>query len=220
MDIQPLSQDWQDIQGRVRPFTGMPSDQLHTLYQLMTGLNKAGIPGDVVECGVCRGGSAATLAAAIGDNERTLWLYDTFEGIPPATPEDGEKAQGYTGAFKGSMDDTIAALSAVEYSLERAKICKGLFTDTFQENLPARTALVHIDADWYDSVLLCLRTFYPRTPDGGVIVLDDFAWWEGARKAFYTFCWEFNVQPLLERTSGTSAYWIKGREHNRFSGWS
>ena len=103
----------------------------------------------------------------------------------------------------------------VGFPPERAVFRPGLFAETFTAALPHRVALLHLDCDWYDSVLAGLRTFYPRIPDGGIVVLDDFGFWEGTRRAFYAFCREFDVEPLLEHEGSTQAYWIKGREHNR-----
>jgi O-methyltransferase len=68
---------------------------------------------------------------------------------------------------------------------------------------------LHIDADWYDSVFYSLETFYQRVSDGGFIVLDDFGHWEGAREAFYDFCMEHSIKPLIERTGYTQAFWRK-----------
>ena len=94
-------------------------------------------------------------------------------------------------------------------------IRKGLFIQTFKQTLPQRIALLHIDGDWYESVLLTLETFYPLVADGGVIILDDFGFWEGCRRAFYEFCRKYRVEPLIERVGDTQAYWIKGKQHQR-----
>jgi O-methyltransferase len=81
--------------------------------------------------------------------------------------------------------------------------------------LPERVALLHCDADWYDSVHIVLRTFYPLIPPGGCVILDDFGYWEGCREAFYDFCLQRGEKPLLERLEADQAYWIKGKTHNR-----
>lgn len=199
-----------------QPYTMMGPVGLCLLYGLAREVCYHGVEGDIVECGVCNGGSAALLAAAIRSSpERRVWLYDTFEGIPAPGPKDGPLAPAYEGRFRGSIETVQEALRKARFPLERAVLRQGLFKETFQQPLPHRVALLHVDADWYESVLDCLRTFYPLIPDGGIIVLDDFGHWEGAREAFYDFCAERQLKPLLERAGYTQAFWRKGQEHDR-----
>ena len=87
--------------------------------------------------------------------------------------------------------------------------------DTFCQELPPQVCLLHIDADWFESVDLALNTFYDRVTSGGIIVLDDFGHWEGCRRAFYEFAAKRQIHPLLERFGHTQAFWIKDRKHNR-----
>lgn len=201
----------------VQPYTMVDPLRLWMLYKLTREVSSK-CEGDIVECGVCNGGSAAVLAAAIRDNSRSkLWLYDTFEGIPAPIEKDGPVAQKYSGAFKGSLVSVEKILKQVGFPLERLILRKGLFQDTFQEPRPEKISMLHLDGDWYESVILCLRTFYHSVSASGVIVLDDFGYWEGAREAFYDFCHENSVKPLLERVGCTQAFWRKGQEHTRSS---
>jgi len=176
------------------------------------------IEGDLVECGVYNGGSAAILGAALrGHPHRKLWLYDTFAGLPAPGAKDGPLAAAYAGALPGSIEAVRRVVTNVALPLEQIIFRPGLFQDTFREPLPEPVALLHVDADWYESILVCLRTFYPLMPDGGIIILDDFGHWEGTREAFYDFCVEFGVKPLIERVGYTQAFWRKGQSHNRSS---
>ena len=190
--------------------------RLAMLYGLAREVSTKRIEGDIVECGVCNGGSAALMAAAVGrDTDRRLWLYDTFEGIPAPGPRDGSLAPTYSGTLRGSIESVRTVLAKVGFPLERVVVRKGLFKSTFREPLPQHVALLHVDADWYESVLDSLRTFYPLAGEGGIIVLDDFGHWEGAREAFYDFCGEQQIKPLLERVGYTQAFWRKGQTQAR-----
>jgi O-methyltransferase len=172
--------------------------------------------GDIVECGVCNGGSAAVLASAIRKlPTKSLWLYDTFQGIPPPTTRDGPDAEQYTGQFVGCMDRVNEVLAFVGFPKERTVIRKGLFNDTFRQPLPQKVALLHLDADWYDGIYAALETFYPLISTGGIVILDDFGHWEGTREAFYDFCKRYDIRPLLERVGHTQAFWRKYHTHNR-----
>ncbi len=189
---------------------------LENLNALALDVVKRGIPGDLVECGVFNGGSAAAAACAIRSTDRKLWLYDSFEGMPKTTEADGPAASDFVGACVGDESKVHAALRLARFPGERYIIRKGWFQDTFTtEPLPEAIAFLHIDADWYESVQLALETFYDRVFAGGVIILDDFGHWEGCREAFYDFAAERRIKPLLERFGHTQAYWIKDRNHNR-----
>jgi O-methyltransferase len=188
--------------------------KLHNLRSLAAAVNRAGIPGDFVECGTYKGGSAAVLGAELG-GARRLWLYDSFAGMPETGALDGDDAGIYVGEGVASPQDVLDALAIAGADPAKAIIRQGWFQDSFTQPLPGSVALLHCDADWYDSCLLVLETFYPLVAEGGCVVLDDFGYWEGCREAFYAFCERHHERPLLERWGNDQAYWHKGRKHNR-----
>jgi O-methyltransferase len=173
------------------------------------------IAGDFVECGVCNGGSAAALACALRGTGRRIWLYDSFEGLPKPAAVDGALARQYTGACRGTEEKLLEAMRLARFPVSQCVVKKGWFQETMRQPLPPSVALLHIDADWYESVTISLETFYDLVPEGGVIVLDDFAHWEGCRHAFYDFIARRQIKPVLERFGYSQAFWVKGREHNR-----
>lgn len=202
----------------VRKHTMCTREALESLLQLSEYLLEKKIQGDVVECGVCNGGTAALLGSVIGLQSRRLWLYDSFEGMPETTEEDGAEAVEWVGKCVGSESSVKEVLRKCGVPETQTLIRKGWFENTFTAPLPERVALIHIDADWHSSVTLCLDTFYDRIEPGGVVILDDFGYWEGCREAFYDFCVRRNLKPLLERAGAYQAYWIKGKTHNRPAG--
>ncbi len=179
----------------------------------MKDVNQRGVTGDLVECGCYKGGSAAILRAGMG--RRKLWLYDSFQGLPETVYQDGEEAKKWVGECAALVSDVLEILTATGATPEEVVIREGWFKDTFNNFLPEQVALLHCDADWYESVSLVLETFYPLMPIGACIVLDDFGHWEGCRLAFYDFCKKYGEQPLLERVGYTQAYWIKGGINQR-----
>jgi len=204
----------ESLLNKVRPYTLLDYDRLKNLMRICRYLNDQNIPGDFVECGAYKGGSAAVISKYLGQT-RKLWLYDSFQGLPEATPEDGEEALNWTGKCYGTLDDVAAVMQAIDHNADNLVIKEGWFHETFETEVPSSVALLHCDADWYDSVILVLEKFYDLIPEGGCVVLDDFGWWEGCRQAFYDFCHRRNEKPLLERIGVDQAYWIKGKAHNR-----
>ena len=188
--------------------------KLQNLRGLAAAVQAAGIPGDFVECGTYKGGSAAVLGTRLPAG-RKLWLYDSFAGMPETGEKDGQDASIYVGQGVASPQDVRDALAIAGVDPERAIIREGWFKDSFTMPLPDQVALLHCDADWYDSCMLVLETFYPMVVEGGCVVLDDFGYWEGCREAFYVFCERHHERPLLERWGNDQAYWIKGKTHNR-----
>ncbi|MBQ0841258.1 MAG: class I SAM-dependent methyltransferase [Gammaproteobacteria bacterium] len=200
---------------KLKKFTLSSPDRLKTLMNLADLCNSTKVDGDVVECGAYKGGSAAVLSKCMGKG-RHLWIYDSFEGMPKTSDKDGHDAAMCIGECTATVTDVNNAMRLVSTAEEQYSVFEGWFKNTFKdENLPKEVALLHCDADWYDSVLLVLNTFYDRIPDGGCIVLDDFGYWEGCREAFYDFCSSRGIKPLLERTGTTQAYWVKGKVANR-----
>ncbi len=198
----------------VRPYTMSSRLKLKNLKRLAALVNENNVPGDFVECGTFKGGSAAIISTELIP-ERRLWLFDSFEGLPDVKEIDGPDSKEWVGKCKGTEEDVLEALTSVGAPPGQYLLRKGWFQNSFLEELPEKVALLHCDADWYDSVLLVLETFYERIPTGGIVVLDDFGWWEGCREAFYDFCFRHKERPLLERIDCDQAYWIKGRTDNR-----
>jgi O-methyltransferase len=209
----PCSIADEDLFEMIKPYTLVTPERLSNLLRLARDLDTREINGDVVECGTYKGGTAALLGSAMGD--RSLWLYDSFEGLPETTEKDGAYAKRHVGDCKGTEKELREILEKAGVDGERCHIRAGWFQETFKLPLPERIALLHCDADWYESVLLTLETFFPRVVPGGFIILDDFGYFEGAREAFYEFCLRCGERPLLERRGITQAFWMKGRSHNR-----
>ena len=171
-----------------------------------------GIPGDVVECGSARGGSAALMGLTLKSlgAHRNLWLFDTFEGLPPpsAADPDHDIAELYTGAFRGG-DDEVGALFERLGILEGTRMVKGLFQDTLPTAEVGAVAVLHLDGEWYESVRVCLEQLYDRVSPGGVIQFDDYGHWEGARRAVDEFLERRLIRAPLLRVDYTGRALVK-----------
>jgi O-methyltransferase len=147
------------------------------------------VPGDAIECGVYRGGSAALIAEGLQGTAKTLHLCDSFQGLPAPTEQDNfHKAHDFADASPDAIRTGLEALGLV------ATIHVGWFATTLPRLAERRFALAHVDADLYESVRECLLFCHPRMSAGGVMVFDDYAspTCEGARAAVDEF---FSAQP-------------------------
>jgi O-methyltransferase len=192
----------------VAPYTMVSRKRLEALYRLAKYIETRGIAGDIVECGTCNGGTAAVLGSAglLDNTIRQLWLFDSFAGLPEPSPLDGSKAQSFTGKLVGSVERVKEILKQVEVPMERVQIVPGWFEDTFPVVEIPRIALLHIDADWYDSVRLALNQFYDCVQPGGYIVFDDYGFWEGCKKAVDEFLAGLDRMPELVFIDSRAVY--------------
>ena len=152
------------LYGRIRQHTLVPPERCFALYQLARSLREA--PGDVAEVGVYKGGTARLLAETCGN--KTLHLFDTFEGMPEV---DTSVDRHHTGDF---ADTSAAAVEAYLSGHGIIRIHAGLFPGTTGPVEDARFSLVYVDVDIYQSVKDCLEFFYPRMVVGGALVFDDY----------------------------------------------
>lgn len=200
------------LHAAVRPYTECGNARLHGLYEAVQHVVSKGIPGDIVECGTARGGSAALMGLTLQSlgARRNLWLFDTFEGLPPPSSADPDSdiADLYTGAFRGGEAE-VAALFERLGILEGTRMLKGLFQETLPAAEVGAVAVLHVDGDWYESVLVCLEQLYDRVSPGGVIQFDDYGHWEGARKAVDEFLDRRSIRAPLRRLDYTARALVK-----------
>lgn len=186
-------------------------DRVHNLYVLAQRLEDELIPGDIVECGVYNGGTAAVLASIATHSKlpRTVWLFDSFQGMPQTTMNDGEHAREYVGKVLGSPEQVKHLLLKVGADLERVRIVQGIFQDTFPTVQIPQIALLNVDADWYESVKLSLEKFYCSVVQRGFISIDDYGHWPGCRKAVDEFFQERGLTYPLKEVDYTARWFQK-----------
>nr|CRH05955.1 putative Macrocin-O-methyltransferase [Candidatus Magnetococcus massalia] len=200
---------------KIHGYTYCCNTRLRALYDALHTIEAQKVKGDVVECGTARGGSAALMGLTLTSlgSERSLWLYDSFEGIPAPTQNDPdlEIAQHYAGDFQGELDQVQALFSQLKIE-GRTEFVKGLFDETLPAAQVEQIALLHIDGDWYDSIMITLESLYDRVSIGGVIQLDDYGYWEGARKAVHDFMDRYGLDDPLVVVDYEGRQWIKSQE--------
>ena len=133
------------------------------------------VSGDVTEFGCYVGTTSVHLAERLKDTGRTLWLYDSFEGLPPKTSEDSSPAgeQFVTGELLATKKQLITNLKQARVPMP--KITKGWFSDLTDSQVPPQVAFAFLDGDYYHSVKDPLKLIWPRLSPGSIVVVDDYA---------------------------------------------
>lgn len=155
-------------------------------------IDRDNIPGDIVECGVWRGGNIILARKVCPD--RVCWLYDTFCGMTEPGPEDklrsgapalpryqAKSHAGWMSASVLEVDGTLCKFGV--YDETKLRFVVGDVCETLQVTKPPRIAFLRLDTDWYSSTKVELEVLYPLLSPGGVLIVDDYGHWLGARKA-------------------------------------
>lgn len=214
------SEEIEDLNA-VLPYTMTTPERIVALLRSIRYIVANDIQGDIVECGVWRGGSmmaAARLLRRLGVEDRHFWLYDTFEGMPTPNQQEaiynGKSAQDMLEADPSyrcfaSIDEVRANLSTCDIDPRRLHFVKGKVEDTIPGQVPERIALLRLDTDWYESTMHELTHLFPRLSPKGVIIIDDFGHWKGAQKATEEYFQRTKTPLLLNRIDYSARIGVK-----------
>ena len=223
-DMEP---EFLEIYKQCKGTTMTSIERMYALYCSVNHIVRNQIPGAFVECGVWRGGSAMLCALTLlarGDNSRELFLYDTYAGMTEPTDVDRElgpfgrpdrkahrrwaKSQegGVNAWCYASLEDVTENLSQTGYPLDKLKFVEGVVEETIPGVAPAQVAILRLDTDWYESTRHELEHLYPRLSRDGVLIIDDYGHWQGAKKATDEY---FGGDALLLKVDYTARIGIK-----------
>jgi len=185
------------------------------------------IAGSIVECGVWRGGSMMAVADTLRrlrSHDRDLYLFDTFSGMPPPQEcdrrYDGVPAAALLQETDRNTDDVWAlchlekvrsAMQRIAYDPGRIHFVKGMIEDTVPRQAPDTIALLRLDTDWYESTRHELVHLFPRLAVGGVLIIDDYGFWQGSRRAVDEYLAENRIPLLLCPIDETGRICVKQR---------
>jgi O-methyltransferase len=212
---------------QVREFTSSSAERIVGLMNAMKYVVSNRIPGSFVECGVWRGGSSMVAAYTLknlGDTSRDLYLFDTFEGMSDPTEADvmfdGQKASKLLAESKrvegpanywciAGLEDVKTNLGATGYPSEKVHFVRGKVEDTIPNQAPKQISVLRLDTDWYESTAHELEHLYPLVSPQGIVIIDDYGHWQGARKAVDEYFARQPFRPLLNRLDYTGRLLIK-----------
>ena len=198
----------------VQPYTLTSPERIMGLCLAVKYLVRSRIDGAIVECGVWRGGSIMAIARtllSLGVTDRDIYMYDTFTEMPEPTEEDEIDLGGraWSDLRAEAKDDPVHSylpfdevrrlIEATGYPAERLHFVQGLVEETIPHSAPDEIALCRLDTDFYSSTLHELRHLYPRIVPGGVLLIDDYSRFTGAKKAVDEYLAQTGSPILLQR---------------------
>lgn len=208
---------YDDVIRLVKPYTLTGISSIIALVDVVKYVCDNKIPGSIIECGVWKGGSMMVVAKTLLDlkqSDRDLYLFDTFEGMTKPTDKDqkmltSEKAIVQFGKEKVSEDSSTwrkapldyvkKAVYSVGYDKKKIHFIKGKVEDTIPEKAPEEISILRLDTDFYESTRHELVHLFPHISKGGVILIDDYDSWTGAKKAVDEYISNNNIPLLLNR---------------------
>jgi O-methyltransferase len=195
----------------VYPYTQAHPVRQRNLVRLGELIDREGVSGAIVECGVLDGGTAALMAWATRDSKpaRDAHLFDAWEGLPETTPEDGVEAAAWSGQVVGSPARVAAIMRRLGVPRDRVHFHRGWFDQTFPKAQVRPVALVHVDCDFYEPTRLCLEKWYPVLAPGGFMQFDDYDSFSGCRKAVDEFLAGHSELKMETVGDGARAYFFR-----------
>lgn len=204
------------IIARVHPrYTMTSPERIASLVEAVRYVERAGISGAIVECGVWRGGSSMAIALALveaGSRDRDLYLFDTFGGMtePEAVDRTSDdrsavekmRARGHKHMADwcyASIEDVRSNMESTQYPASRIHYVRGSVEETLPRSTIKQIALLRLDTDWYASTAAEMEYLFPLVAPGGVIILDDYGTWQGSRRAVDEYLAKHQIHLLLHR---------------------
>jgi O-methyltransferase len=222
--LQDMTDHENKIVQSVKPYTLTSEERIAALMNAVGYVVEQKIPGDIAECGVWRGGSIMAVALALmyhGDSSRHLYLYDTFEGMSEPTKHDqsfdGLSAQSQlardpvgSGIWcRSPIEDVRVNVLSTGYPEEKVHFIQGKVEETLPSIRPDCLSILRLDTDWYESTKHELIHLFPLLDPRGLLIIDDYGHWQGARKAVDEYLSERKLSLYLHRVDYTCRVGIR-----------
>jgi len=192
--------------------------RLDNVHRCFEEVLKAGVPGDAIETGVWRGGVPIfmrAILAAYGVTDRTVWVADSFAGLPPPTPDKYPEDEGYP---FNEIEELRVSLEQVQSHFDRygllddqVRFLKGWFRDTLPDAPIESLALLRLDGDMYESTMDALVHLYPKLSEGGYIIVDDYGALPACLRAVHDYREMHDITDPIVPVDWTAVYWRRSR---------
>jgi len=200
--------------------------RMYTLYNSIKYILDNNIEGDIVECGVWKGGSimlCVDILLNCNKKNRKIWLYDTYKGMSRPTDKDINSGFRERAFYKwkhrqkathnnwcySPISNVKENLHSTGYPEENLKFIVGKVEDTIPREIPNKISLLHLDTDWYESTYHELKHLFPLLSKNGVLIVDDYGFWQGSRDAVDQYFKENSIKLLFNRIDYNGRLFIK-----------
>jgi hypothetical protein len=201
--------------------TMVPLVRLTNVQECVVDVLERGVPGDLIETGVWRGGTTIFMRAilkAYGVTNRRVWVADSFQGLPePDEERHPEEAHAHKSKimtdeykhFAVSAEDVRANFRRYDLLDEQVRFLEGWFKDTLPTAPVEKLAVIRLDGDYYDSTMDALTSLYPKLSPGGYVIIDDYGedLWTKCRQAVDDFRQRHDVTEPLVTVDSKCSFW-------------
>lgn len=173
---------------------------------------KNDVPGDFIETGAWRGGTTIYMRALLkahGVTDRTVWVADSFEGLPVPKGEDDGSDLSQVDYLKVSLEQVQSNFKKFDLLDEQVKFLKGWFCDTLPDAPIGEISILRLDGDLYSSTMDALENLYHKVSVGGYVIIDDYHSWPACRRAVTEYLEKNSIQPEIKEIDGSAVYWKK-----------
>ncbi len=189
--------------------------RLTNLQNCVEDILQNNIPGDFIETGVWRGGASIfvrSILKAYGVTDRTVWVADSFEGLPPTQESTYESDHKFDWLSKVevlavSLDQVKANFSKYGLLDHQVQFLKGWFCDTLPTAPITRLALLRLDGDLYESTIDALNALYPKLSVGGYVIVDDYHALDACRMAVQDYRQTHIIHDPIHEIDGSGVFW-------------
>ncbi|HLI56241.1 MAG TPA: TylF/MycF family methyltransferase [Actinomycetota bacterium] len=211
--------DGRDWPSEAETMIGMK--RLDNIQLCVTDVVRQGVPGDLIETGVWRGGATIfmrAILAALGDRQRTVWVADSFEGLPKPDPAryplDAGDDHWQQDPLKVSLERVKSNFARYGLLDDQVRFLKGWFRDTLPTAPIEQLAVARLDGDMYESTMDALQALYPKVSVGGYVIVDDYSneGLVGCKAAVDDYRRDLGVTDPLEQVDWTGVFWKKTTE--------
>jgi O-methyltransferase len=227
-ELSDLSKNELELINSVKKYTLTSPERMYALIEAVRYIVKNQIPGDIVECGVWKGGSMMLVAQTLielNNKDYELYLFDTFEGTTKPTEIDKDhlgnsmlkvwekefecKEKLPKSADYVPLEQVKENLFSSGYSKEKIHFIKGKVENTIPKNSPEKISILRLDTDWYESTKHELENLFPKLSSGGILIIDDYGHFRGSKKAVDEYFEKNKIKHFLNRIDYTGRLIVK-----------
>lgn len=188
--------------------------RLDNLEAVIVDVVRRGVPGDLVETGVWRGGAVIFMRGvlrALGERTRSVWACDSFAGLPPP---DAARYPGDAGDPHHTFSNLVVTQEQVQANVARyglldaqVRFLPGWFRDTLPGAPIERISVLRLDGDMYESTIVALESLYPKLSPGGYLIVDDYGAVPACRQAVEDYRRQHAIDEPIHGIDWTGVYW-------------